>query len=533
MQIIKYLSLLTATLSFCSLCIISCESNEIEGVFVDDVATSHSELSYYDAMLTVEVNFSAWDSSSFPDLCLGPQPNPRCYNLPLDAAHCTASGGINECQFNSINLPQFSYNGSDDADPFSAAQPEDDHPFVDYPDDWDNISIRNNSSSSNLVIADVMIRLEVRLSDSTGGYSDYTFVDKDNLFDTALPNGSIRLDSYVTERRECVFRTAYCGSGDINVCNDTPNALCANGPEALIADVDVENIPIPLREALDDLGQPGMWKFAPLDRTGNKAGCYGPLGYYLGNFTGNIDYSCQTDSQVCGPCNHVNCPVHFCQDNVDNDGDGQTDCDDSECDKYPLCGAGGTLQGYCVGFELTPNPPHTCSYFKYWGDRGKAQSLAWIDQYIASERAAIVLFDEDAAGNRTPNIPGGNPNGYVICTMSKDGVPNASQTPIPGGLGQRWSCNNPTDVYTPKAADYFQISRQESSAHLMLWMGAPPIGVDASLRFGGAIMDKGNPFGAHTRLFDIDRTQFYFGNTDFDNAGFRATQPVPLYPTLL
>jgi hypothetical protein len=54
----------------------------------------------------------------------------------------------------------------------------------------------------------------------------------------------------------------------------------------------------------------------------------------------NDDDACTTDTCSAGVCAHetiANCPAEVCDDGIDNDGDGQVDCADSDCANNPVC----------------------------------------------------------------------------------------------------------------------------------------------------------------------------------------------------
>jgi hypothetical protein len=54
----------------------------------------------------------------------------------------------------------------------------------------------------------------------------------------------------------------------------------------------------------------------------------------------NDQNSCTTDTCEAGACAHEtleNCPTEVCDDGIDNDGDGDIDCADSDCANNPIC----------------------------------------------------------------------------------------------------------------------------------------------------------------------------------------------------
>jgi hypothetical protein len=186
-----------------------------------------------------------------------------------------------------------------DKKPTSATQPLDDHPFVTGPDSWDHMYLQNTRNRA-LGVEDLSVTLTLN------GGPTYTFVEDDGSF--SVPGRqSYSLDSLIEERRECVFKTAYCGSADLNFCDPTPDTtVCANGNvgiENTISDVTFDDFPKSILEAIWDIGQPGLSKFNPMDNVGNNSGCSLAVAHYMSTYSANIHHGCnETSPDTSGIC---------------------------------------------------------------------------------------------------------------------------------------------------------------------------------------------------------------------------------------
>lgn len=146
---------------------------------------------------------------------------------------------------------------------------QDDHPFVNHPDDWDNLFIVNDTE-----VGFVLESIEVEV-DYTSANQSFTFVDQQGLSRRYDGGARVPMRGWVRQARQQAVEQLL--------------GLPAGG---------FFELPKMIQQGAYDLGQGGIVKYKPWE-DGSQNGCDEFYAYFASQFSNNIHFSCGWDDDRC------------------------------------------------------------------------------------------------------------------------------------------------------------------------------------------------------------------------------------------
>jgi hypothetical protein len=211
---------------------------------MNDIETRSAFLTNYGATIDVSVSVQSWNGSP-QQLCFSD--TSRCYSLSTGLnTSCTTSGTTINCRIT--------------WDTSGHSAEENDQPFVDHPDNWDRMYLRNESASNALTVRGLVIELK------SGTYS-FKFVNESNISIVLAALGKWDLDDLIRQNRESKMLAYATGFTSF------------------------DSLPWMVREAAYDIGQMGILKYRPWDTSGQN-GCDEFYNYVASHYSNNIHYGC-------------------------------------------------------------------------------------------------------------------------------------------------------------------------------------------------------------------------------------------------
>ena len=242
------------------LMLISCNESPNEPPKEMDIEISRSAVKICEATLEISARLSPSDSFS---LCFDEN---NCLEVFHTSTLCNPAAPlvVNGCCLNTSIAPNHitcEYYDPEGADCNDTKLT--DHPFVNHPDDWDNLFLKSDMSTS-LSITNLSIMYHA--------YSDYYFVGSDPtgggpFYSTTLPANAVHdLSSAIEDKRK-----------------DT--LLAAVG-----AGISWDDLPVMVQKAAMDIGQSGLKKYSPMtwDRIPTAGGCDEFFNYFAAMYSNNI-----------------------------------------------------------------------------------------------------------------------------------------------------------------------------------------------------------------------------------------------------